>query len=370
MRLPLGVEQNRGAKLDRSLLDDAVDTAPKVPADHLAAPFAYSLRNFFLAIALMTALIFGAAWPWAAYGRMWFMDPEWAMWTAKTEIVKQCDQGDTIILGDSRAMAGLIPAVMGDNVTNLALGGGTQIENYYTARRVLACPNPLKRALIAFLPIDISRNQVYWERTAQFGFLNFDEMEEVRKTSIRVQDPLIYHTGRVGTLFDIVRNFSYRISFPPYYTPAMINARFVGRRERNEQEIEKTRQDRGHHFFGTGLASNAIAEDAAQREFTPSTIMMDYLDRVLTLLREHDIDAYFVTPPLNPATFEHMSPEVVASFKSMLADIAKRHSNFHVLGEAVIKRPADHFGDLEHLNTKGATAWSEEVRDLLVTAGR
>ncbi|WP_072391068.1 hypothetical protein [Hyphomicrobium sp. CS1GBMeth3] len=354
--------------MDKSLLNDVVDPVPKAPADRLTQPFAYSLRNFFIATGLMVALIFGAAWPWAAYGRMWFMDPEWAMWTAKMQIVKECDQGDTIILGDSRAMAGLIPATMGDNVTNLALGGGTQIENYYTARRALACPAPLKRALISFLPIDISRNQVYWERTAQFGFLDFDEMEEVRKTSLRVQDPLIYHDTRVGTLLDIVRNFSYRISFPPYYTPAMINAHFVGRRGRNEREIDATLRDRGHHYFGTSLASNAIADDAEQRKFTPSPIMMDYLDRVLTLLRDNDADVYFVTPPLNPATFEHMSPEVVASFKSLLAAIAKRHPNFHVLGDVVYSRPADHFGDLEHLNVKGATAWSEEIKNLLAKA--
>ncbi len=285
-------------------------------------------------------------------------------------MVDQCALGRTIILGDSRAMAGLIPAAMGEDVTNLALGAGTQIENYHTVRRILACPQRGRRVVIAFLPIDISRPQMYWERTALFGFLNFQEMEEVRKVSVRLGDSLIYSSSFIFTIFDVIKNYSYHASFPPYYFPAMMNAGFIGRKARNEIGIDAILQSRGHHYFGKANYSNSLAEDANQRVFSVEPIMEHYLEELLELLRDSKVNVYFVTPPLNPATFEAMSPNVVVGFRRYIADLSARFSNFHVLGEVIYREAADHFGDSEHLNSKGATAWASSVGGLLAEASR
>jgi hypothetical protein len=355
--------------LDDSFANDIAEATRQPPTGEATRSYAYSLRAFFLGVGVVAAAMFFAAWPWAIHGRAWFMDPEWSMWKAKEQIIDHCNSGDTIILGDSRSMAGLIPAMLGDNVTNLALGASTSIENYYVARRVLACPTPPKRALIAFLPIDMTRTQMYWQRTALFGLLDFEQMEEVRKSSIRISDPLIYSANPVGTVLDKLQNYSYHIGFPSYYFPAMMNAGFVGRKALNEREFENTLRDRGHHYFGTAAQSNRIAEDAQVTAFAPSPLLNDYFERLLTALRDSKTDVYFLTPPLNPATFALVPQDVIADFKAYLNDVAARHPNFHLLGDIVQSMPADHFGDEEHLNEKGAAAWTEIVRGLLAKAG-
>ena len=353
-------------------MNEAADTAQAAPpASSRAQLSEYSLRNFFIATAVVAVTIFGAAWPWSYYGRLWFMDPEWAMWTAKLQMLESCELGDTIIIGDSRAMAGLIPTELEGQSTNLAVGGGTAIESYYIARRAMACPNPPKRVIMPLLAIDISReNSLYWERTARFNFLSFSEMEEVRKAALSVSDSHIYSSNRIGTIFDFAANVSHTISLPSYYTAAMANAMLVGRKARNEQELKLTFQTRGQRYFGTEPRSDLPGEDATQRRFSPNALLAYYLDRLLVLLREKNVEVYLVTPPLNPATFHKLSPGVVAAFKDYVGDVARKHPNFHPLGDLVYQWPAENFGDPEHLNERGAVIWSRKVKDWLAQASK
>ncbi len=93
--------------------------------------------RFLLVTAAVFITLMGCAWLWALKGRMWFLDAEYGMWSANQEMTRTCSHGDIVILGDSRAKAGLVPSVMGSKVANFALGGGTAIEAYYLVERML-----------------------------------------------------------------------------------------------------------------------------------------------------------------------------------------------------------------------------------------
>ena len=59
-----------------------------------------SLGGFAVAAGGLFVGIIAAAWIWAAVGRMWFLDPEYAMWMAKSEMIRGCEHGEITILGD------------------------------------------------------------------------------------------------------------------------------------------------------------------------------------------------------------------------------------------------------------------------------
>ena len=63
-----------------------------------------------------------------------FTDQEvpYYLWNREITNTKQDKKYDVLILGDSVANAAYIPEVLSDHVINLALGGTTPVENYYT----------------------------------------------------------------------------------------------------------------------------------------------------------------------------------------------------------------------------------------------
>ena len=57
-----------------------------------------------------------------------YLDPEYPSWLAKRQMLGQCDLGDVLVVGDSRAAVNIVPALLDVKTTNLAVGGGQAIE--------------------------------------------------------------------------------------------------------------------------------------------------------------------------------------------------------------------------------------------------
>jgi hypothetical protein len=55
-----------------------------------------------------------------------FLDPEYPSWRAKQIMLADCDLGEIMILGDSRAASGMMPARWPVPATNLAVGAGNR----------------------------------------------------------------------------------------------------------------------------------------------------------------------------------------------------------------------------------------------------
>jgi hypothetical protein len=142
---------------------------------------------------LSVGTVFAALWGWSSVGKMWFYDAENPMWVAKMQMLSGCHGHQIPIIGDSPAMAGLIPEYIGDSVINLAIGGASPIEVYYSARRLLQCAQLPKRIIISISPFHLIKIDAYWPRSAAFHFLGFEDLWRTR--SAAEDDP---PTGRAG----------------------------------------------------------------------------------------------------------------------------------------------------------------------------
>ena len=87
-------------------------------------------RRYLAGMAAGAAGEFLLLWAWVAAAPLSFLDPEYPYWRAKQAMLEACDLGELLILGDSRAAAGILAADLPMRATNLAVGGGKPVEAY------------------------------------------------------------------------------------------------------------------------------------------------------------------------------------------------------------------------------------------------
>jgi len=321
---------------------------------------------------LLTATMLGSfalVWAWVATMPMAFMDPEYPSWRAKQFMLEQCDLGDAVIVGDSRAAADIIPARLPFKATNLAVGGGEAIEAYVALSRALACPSPPHLVIISLDAGHFTFPDLFWERSVRFGFLRRPELAALRAVSLQSGDLSIYAGRQSDGLPLALRDMLHEIRFPPLHFASL--ARSVGflRWWRNQQTLAATLATRGQYYFGTDAGSDVIAAEGHMTEFRPLPILDLYFDKMLALLAEHGIESRFVAMPMNEATWRAVHPGISAAFAAYLAGYQSRYKLFHVTQDIMPHWPNRLFGDqFCHLNPEGAELFSAALAQRLQEA--
>ncbi len=321
----------------------------------------------FLFAALATAAIgLALLWVVAAELREGFMSDEYAMWITKQRMVEQCQLSPTLILGDSRAVAGFVPKQLGD-ATNLALGGATPIEMFYMASRALACPQPHRQVVMSLSPSQLMDGEYFWPRTALFDFLSFSDLEQIRKLSRALGDTLLFAPPAFADVDAIINDWLYAHNFPSFSAAAMFDHAIIGRLRANTRIERDIEASGGQHGYGTRSGSDEIADDALLAGFHVAPIYNAYFDRLLTMLEQHGSRVLFIAVPMNDATYAAMSPQVVRGFDDYLRGLAARHPNFQLVGDPIAHMDNRYFGDDTHLNAEGADLFSADVRTTLAS---
>jgi hypothetical protein len=317
------------------------------------------LKRYLCLLAISTAASLAAVWLWVLAAPMAYMDPEYPSWRAKQIMLTRCDLGEAIILGDSRAAADIMPARLPMKVTNLAVGGGESIEAYAALRRVLACPDAPKLVILSFDPSHFAKPDLFWERSVPFGFLDRQDLADLRTASMRTGDFSIYAGRGTPNLPLRIRDILQVIRFPSLYFGSLSHSGGVARWARNNRTLEATLAARGHYSFGTEAGSDAVAAEGHLPAFRPLPILDAYFDHMLALLEARGIETRFLTMPVNEATWAGTAPQVRNGFNAYLASYAARYRRFHVVDGFPSHWPDHFFGDqFCHLNPNGAERFS------------
>jgi hypothetical protein len=323
-----------------------------------------------LRLAAATGIVtFAAVWLWVATMPIAFMDAEYPSWRAKQLLLERCALGDTVILGDSRAAADIMPRRLPFDASNLAVGGGEAIEAYTAMNRALACPRPPRRVIISLVPVHFAQRDLFWQRSVRYGHFSATEIRDLRAASQRTGDMSVYAGNPINEFPLPVRDWLYGARFPSLYFASLIHGGGFLRWARNQRILQETLAAKGHYFFGTDDGSDTVASEGHLDEFRPLPILDDYFSRLLALLDERGIDAEFVAMPLNDATWRHVRPEVRDQFVAYLAAYERRFKRFHVVGDVMPHWPDRFFGDrFCHLNRAGAERFSDQLAQRLQAA--
>jgi hypothetical protein len=321
-------------------------------------------KKFLTVVTITCAAIVASFWAAAANLRMGFMPQEYAMWLTRKDLIDRCQLAPIIIQGDSRPAAGLLPSHIG-GATNLAFGGASPVETFYAAQSILKCDRSPRRVLLSISPALFTTSSYFWDRTVLFGFLTYDQLEEIRSKSRTFQETMFYQAPKFGDWDAILENWLHSVSFPSYYTSYMVNHLILGRLKVNTAVKEETQASSGQHSYGLDDGSSDVADDAAIREFRPSPMFNYYLERLLEDYAKRGTRVDFVALPINRSTFDKMNPQVISDFHNYLYELTLAHQNFHILGPAIAELDDNFFGDSSHLNKRGAILFSDKVNAML-----
>lgn len=289
---------------------------------------------------------------------MGYMDEEYPSWRyAKMvqngkEIVT--DKGDaSLILGDSRAAADLVPVMIGENYVNIGVGGATPIEMYYTLEHYIENNGIPKRVIIMFAPFHYSYMDNYKTRTMYFHHLTFGEAMNV------------YDKGRSykAAVFDDLDRFdilSMYLRLPDSYLPALINARGNGRSYVNRELYADKVEKRGHSLYGTADGCDDINYEANYTEMNRGgehLLITYYFERLLKLCSGNGIDTVLLQPPMNEASYNKLDPSYVKEYKSYIVKFANDNPNIRFENE-IPCYANEYFGDASHLNERGAELYT------------
>jgi hypothetical protein len=305
------------------------------------------------------AIMIGLVWLWVLTMRLAFLDPEYPAWYAKQILLANCNLGDTLILGDSRAAAAIIPARWRISATNLAVGGGEPIEALAALTRAMRCPRPPKRVILSLDAVHFTEPDLFWERTVRFGFVDADEIASLRDISRATGDMSIYEQRNTIGLPFWLRDEMYRVRFPSLYFSSLLRGGLLLRWPRNRAILKASLASRGQYYFGIAPGSDKIAPDGHLLKFRPLPVLQWYFNHLLEQTEARGVPVLFIAVPMHDDTERQVAPNVRIAFRTWLAGFEKRYPGFRVVGDVMPHWPDVFFGDgFSHLNPKGAIRFS------------
>lgn len=267
----------------------------------------------------------------------------------------------TVILGDSRAMAAIIPAEYSDSCVNLAVGGGTSIEMYYTLKNYLKHYEKPDETIIMFAPFHYSVIDNVATRTEYFNYLSCSELSELfRNASAFCSESVI-------TKYYISDALSYKLRMPDKYLPALLNSKGFTRYSENTAIYKDMLINKGYGPFNDGSETLNYETNYIEMHTTGDAALLDlYLRKLLSLCAENNLNVRLLIPPMNCSSFNALNNSYVEDFQGYLENMYSMYkSQFEenkLAFETEITYMEDkYFDDASHLNHDGALIYTDKI---------
>ena len=314
--------------------------------------FAYFFIGFYILVIFTALFRFGIL----SRVRYSYMDSEFPFWMQQKDYVHTKGENQEILfLGDSKMKAGVIPSQFCENAYNLAVGGGTSLEMYYSLKDYMEYhPKPAK-IFIGFGGLHYQYEDCFKSRNHYFHFLLLKKEFETQIASYKLNQLTFKQLQN-----ELIDSTKYFLLFPQKYSAACINSKF-GRGDFNHTAYKKTAESRGQMFFGMAEQAGGLGFEAyASLEICPRIDY--YLHKIIALCNENQIPVYIVQPPINDNTWEKLTENGhYPAFQSYLKNLAKET---HIQVEWDIPHyPPEFFGDTAHLNARGAERFTAELKE-------
>ena len=289
------------------------------------------------------------------------MDGEYPFWMQQKDYINSySNKREIIFLGDSRMQAAIIPAELCDNSYNLAVGGATTVEMYYSLKKYLKNHPKPEKVIMGFGGFHYQGSEAYKTRTHYFHFLSL--REEIESQYMRYKAYKTVNNKTIDLKAEIIDSLKYNFLFPQKYSGACINSKFK-RGEANHKFYDKTYADKGHMYFGAmAKESTELNSEARQKDFEIDVWIEFYLKKIVALCHDNNIPLYIEQLPMNEASFEAISTsDWYNDFQACLIQMADKSKI--PINTVIPCYPSDCFGDPSHLNENGAMRFTAEIKE-------
>lgn len=281
--------------------------------------------------------------------QMYYMDEEYPYWQQQKDyVLRKGENQEIIFLGDSRTKYGVATGELGENVYNLALGGGSPIEMYYTLNNYLQHHPKPRAVMIAFAPLHYESMGSYVGRNLYFHYLPNDVVDEVNKV-IKDKD---------GT--DLRwESIPYKYRLPNIYMNAVMQRLLRPNTEVNTRLYKRVEADKGWTRIDRALDLQPET-NGRMETFAPLPSLTYYMDKILALCEEYCIPCYIEQLPV-PGAEQNTGNITAAAYKEYFKELQGRY-HVHV-NDNIPVYDGKYFLDGSHLNEKGAKRYTKELKE-------
>jgi hypothetical protein len=247
-------------------------------------------------------------------------------------------------------------------IGNYALRGDKVDAFYYVARELAQSPRPPKMMIVGISIRDLRGVEPAWPSIAPF--LTFRDWF----------NEFIHRPSRVASILpEVVRNHAfgwcrtlrYRYGLQQWVVPPFVDIIDQGDIAQGELARELSYRSRNLVDFPirrSRLRSMMRSSFEFDEPAQPNKIMRHYLDRLLKLAKEHDIQMVLMEIPVSQQLTANLPRQFEQKFRNALQAIAEENNIPLWRCDAADLQLTDyHFYDAQHLNYQGAQRFGNEL---------
>jgi len=322
----------------------------------------------FLAVFLVAMLAaLGAARVYVGIAPMGFLESGYGGWVARQTLLRSCDLGEVAVLGDSRAEASVIPAMLPVKAANISFGATSPLETYFFVREAMRCPHPPSRVLLVFGSVDFGNVSDYlWRNAARYGYIGYGDLREISAVAASLGDKSVENMDTGDGLGGMARDALYALGFPSVYFNSLLHGEVFRRYAINRAHLDSVASSRGFEAHATPAGPDMIGDDAKQDRFTVLPVQDAFFRRTLELLAAHGTQVEYLNVPITASTSRHLADRYLSGWREYIASYEAKFPNFRQLGALPTAWPDRWFNDRHHLGPAGAKAFSAKLAKCLM----
>ncbi|MCQ2512730.1 MAG: hypothetical protein MJ092_05005 [Lachnospiraceae bacterium] len=305
-----------------------------------------------------------AIWVFLAAFPMNYMDGEYSLYNQTKDYIygeTTLEPSDIIILGDSKAKSGVLPSRLSESCFNLAQGGSTSVEAYYTLKNYIEHMGIPKTVILSESAYHFSSFDGFWSRDIYFSFLNPKEAcEVIDKAGELEEEAFLNSNGEQGKLTLL----EYRIKSPTKYMSALVNSFKEDRLTINHSAYEDMVNRKG---FKTFVSWWPTSGEYDMEHLTILRTLDYYYRKTINLCIENGIEVYSLNMPLIATTYEECE-NIWRPFSEYFIQLKKDYAGFdnvHIDTEFA-SYDEKYFDDADHLNEDGAIVYTDSLKEMIL----
>lgn len=288
-----------------------------------------------------------------------YFDEEYPYWVEQKDYITEGGKNnDILFMGDSVVKVGILPEIISEKSYNIAIGGTTPIEMYYSLNTYLKNNEPPKKLFIGFSPIHYSHLEWFKTRTVYFHYLSLDEMIEAEKIILKDEDLFFYE--KPGMIWEDIECY---LRFPNKYYLTIRNSK-LKRKEENTKKYNLARKAQGRMFFPPILHWHLSYKENkyVMKGFQKRNSIDYYLKKLLALASENNIEVYIIQMPVNEITYQSfLKSEYATNFTNYMKELDDE-TDIEIETELPIY-DRELFDDYMHLSKEGAVIYTQKLKE-------
>jgi len=290
-----------------------------------------------------------------------YLDEEYAMYRQQSDLVLGKlnieKEPSVLVLGDSRTKAAFLPAELSEGTYNLALGGTTPIEGYYTLKNYLKHHEKPQKVVMAYAPMHFTDVDTLWTRCIYFHTMSYTDFKDLmtrageyeKIENIRIEDYQLQY-------------LMHALYLPNKYATALKKSAFVLRRRKTKEKYASMVEFKGQSFYGLDDYSDGVNGEAKVSDFLVSDIITAYARDIIQLCRDEGIELIWEQTPMNETSYGILSPEFKTHFREYMAQMSQENPDICIYPDFYCY-PNECFGDADHLNPSGVKVFDTQMKE-------